>query len=233
MAANTQDQSVKVQQVSVGKINTTFGFESALDKQQAIERLFLSETGLQGDECGDPKHHGGTERALHQYPAEHYAYWQTQYPERDWQAPGMGENISTLGMMEDSVHIGDRYQWGEAIIEVSQPRSPCYKLNIRWNAEGMSDQMQQLSYCGWLYRVIKTGHVSVEDNLVLLARDDTALTVKQVADYFFNDPLNRDGLAKIIASEKLTQKWRDTAEKRLATGEVEVWDYRLLGKLRG
>ncbi|MGF1691743.1 MOSC domain-containing protein [Photobacterium kagoshimensis] len=231
MAAN-QGQSIKVQQVSVGKINATFGFESALDKQQAVERLFLSEIGLQGDECGDPKHHGGVERALHQYPAEHYTYWQTQYPDRGWQAPGMGENISTLGMTEDTVCVGDRYQWGEAIIEVSQPRSPCYKLNVRWNAEGVSEQMQQLSYCGWLYRVIQTGYVSHDDDLVLLSRDESALTIKQVGDYFFNDPLNKEGLAQIIGCQKLTQKWRDTAEKRLETGEVEVWDYRLFGELR-
>ena len=232
MIGKTQVQSVKVQQVSVGKINTVFGFETALDKQQATARIFLSEVGLQGDECADPKHHGGVERALHQYPAEHYAYWQSQFPDRGWQAPGMGENISTVGMKEHTVCIGDRYQWGEAIIEISQPRSPCYKLNIRWNAEGMSEQMQQLSYCGWLYRVIQTGYVSQDDDLVLLSRDESALTVKQVADYFFNDPLNADSLAKIVASDKLTQKWRDTAEKRLVTGEVEVWDYRLFGELR-
>ncbi|OAN13723.1 sulfurase [Photobacterium jeanii] len=219
-------------QLFKGKVNTRFGFESGLDKQAITERVFLSELGLEGDECADPKHHGGSERALHQYPAEHYDYWQLQFPDRGWQAPGMGENLSSRGMTESTVCIGDRYQWGEAIIEVSQPRSPCYKLNKRWNAEGMSEQMQQLSYCGWLYRVVQTGWVSQDDELVLLSRCDDALTVKQVADYFFNDPLNQQGLARIVACETLTEKWRLTAQKRLATNEVEVWDYRLFGELR-
>ena len=112
--------------VYYGKVAQCYGFETAINKSYTEKRLYLSFEGLVGDECADKRHHGGKERALHQYPLEHYSYWQKKYgtTTSKWQAPGMGENLSTEGMIEKNVCIGDRYQWGEAIIEVSQPRSP-------------------------------------------------------------------------------------------------------------
>ncbi len=83
-----------------------------MGKLRVDEPLFLSTVGLEGDECAETRFHGGEERALHQYPAEHYLYWQTQFGAQRWQAPGMGENISTQGMLETTVCIGDVYQWG-------------------------------------------------------------------------------------------------------------------------
>ncbi len=217
--------------VFIGKVEQIFGLTSAINKQQVTESLFLSELGLEGDECAEQKFHGGIERALHHYPAEHYHFWQHQYaePAEKWKAPGMGENLSTLGMNEENVCIGDRYQWGEAIIEVSQPRSPCYKLNQRWEAVDVSVLMQQLSRCGWLYRVIKPGRVNVDSELILIAREDGALTVKQVCELFFSDPLNQEGLLRLQSIKTLSQSWKNTVTKRLQTGELENWNYRLLG----
>jgi MOSC domain-containing protein YiiM len=112
--------------------DSDYEFDSAIDKKAVKSKLYLTSVGLKGDECGDKHHPGGTERALHQYPVEHYEYWKRHYnSNKPWQAPGMGENISTAGMTEQNVCLGDRYQWGEAVIEVSQPRSPCFKLNAR------------------------------------------------------------------------------------------------------
>ena len=125
---------------TVEKVVLRYGIETAIDKEPVVGCLHLSLTGLVGDECADKEHHGGLERALHQYPAEHYLYWQQKYG-ADYienmhdHIAGMGENISSLGMTEEFVCLGDRYQWGEAIIEVSQPRSPCFKLNKRWGIE--------------------------------------------------------------------------------------------------
>ena len=115
-----------------GKVAQRYTMETGIDKYPVEQSLYLDFEGLAGDQCADQRHHGGPERALHQYPLEHYSYWQQKYgKDIDWQAPGMGENLSCDGMSEDTVCLGDRYQWGEAIIEVSQPRSPCFKLNKR------------------------------------------------------------------------------------------------------
>jgi MOSC domain-containing protein YiiM len=216
-------------QLFFGKVKQQYDFNTAIDKTPIVDGAFLTVFGFEGDECADPKHHGGLERAVHHYPAEHYAYWMQQYPERDWQAPGMGENISTLGMTEDTVCIGDRYQWGEAIVEVSQPRSPCYKLNKIWQVDKLSVEMQNISRCGWLYRVIQPGFVRNDDQLVLIQQAEKPFTVKQVCDMFFGEPLNPEYLMVLEQCTPLSNSWRDRVTARIETGVVENWNFRLLG----
>jgi len=213
-----------------GKVAKRYGMETAIDKHPINTRLYLSLEGLEGDECGDKVHHGGVERALHQYPAEHYAYWQEKYTNQvDWQAAGMGENLSSVGMTEHNVCVGDRYQWGEAIIEVSQPRSPCFKLSERWDIENFSVDMQEVSRCGWLYRVIQPGMVSVDEPLQLIARVENAMTINAVCETFFGDPLNKEKLLVLKQQSKLSDTWMDRVVQRLATNEVESWNFRLFG----
>jgi MOSC domain-containing protein YiiM len=216
-------------QLFFGKVKQRYGLNTAIDKTPIADGVFLTVLGFEGDECADPKHHGGVERAVHHYPAEHYAYWTQQYSGRDWKAPGMGENISTLGMTEDTVCIGDRYQWGEAIVEVSQPRSPCYKLNKRWQVDNLSVEMQNISRCGWLYRVIQPGFVRNDDPLVLIQQAEKPLTIKQVCDMFFGDPLNPEHLAELEQCMALSTSWREKVLLRIETGTVENWNFRLLG----
>ncbi|MFT5705833.1 MAG: MOSC domain-containing protein YiiM, partial [Oceanospirillaceae bacterium] len=142
---------------------------------------------------------------------------------------GMGENISTLGLNEENVCIGDRFQWGEAIIEVSQPRSPCHNLSKRWGIEKFSVIMQELSYCGWLYRVIQTGNVNANSMLELISRVENTLSIKQVCDRYFAQPLNVEGLYELASLTALSSSWREKIEKRIKTGELENWNFRLLG----
>ncbi|MBB1486035.1 MOSC domain-containing protein [Oceanospirillum sediminis] len=228
------EQSVCPLAVFTGKTEQKYGLQTAIDKKTVTGKIYLSETGLEGDECADHKHHGGPERALHQYPAEHYRYWAEKYSEQshadDWCAPGMGENLSTQGMLENNVCIGDRYQWGEAIIEISQPRSPCFKLNRRWDIDHFSVDMQEISRCGWLYRVIQAGLVSEQDALKLIHRPDNAMTVHQVCAIFFGDPLNRTGLLRLQQQAVLSASWMSKVEQRLEHNTVENWNFRLLGR---
>jgi len=227
-----------------GKVAQRYGFETAIDKLPIKNSLYLSVEGLAGDECANKEHHGGLERALHQYPAEHYSYWQEKYADHfaanneanhtmdkavNWQAAGMGENLSSLGMTEETVCLGDRYQWAEAIIEVSQPRSPCFQLNKRWGIESFSVDMQEISRCGWLYRVIQPGFVSADEPLELIARVSNAMTIKAVCDVFFNDPLNKVGLLQLQQQNTLSNSWMEKVVQRLATNQVESWDFRLRG----
>ena len=212
-----------------GKVADRYGIETAIDKQAVNTSLYLSFDGLAGDECADKLHHGGLERALHQYPAEHYAYWQEKYnTDNAWQAAGMGENISSIGMTEQTVYLGDRYQWGEAIIEVSQPRSPCFKLNKRWGIENLSVDMQDVSRSGWLYRVIQPGMVSVNEPLELIERVANAMTITAVCETFFGDPLNNEKLLVLKKQSRLSDSWMEKIVRRLASNEVENWNFRLL-----
>lgn len=203
---------------------------TAIDKYTVVGDVYLSLHGLQGDECADKRFHGGLERALHQYPSEHYFYWEDKYNAGiTWQQAGMGENLSSVGMNEENVCIGDRFKWGEAIIEVSQPRSPCLKLNKRWKVNDFSIHMQNNGRCGWLYRVIQPGIVNVNEPLVLIERCSTSLTIREVCDIYFGTPLNQDGLKRLLDQNRLSASWKETVECRLKTKAVENWNYRLLG----
>jgi len=219
-----------------GKVALRYGMETAMDKYPVDGSLYLSAEGLAGDDYADKEHHGGPDRALHQYPAEHYLYWQEKYGANyldkhaekvDKDLAGMGENMSSLGMTEEMVCLGDRYQWGEAIIEVSQPRSPCFKLNKRWGIEEFSVDIQAISRCGWLYRVIKPGKVSVEQPLELIARVDNAMSIKAVCDIYFGDPLNITKLLLLKEQTTLAESWLNNVEQRLATNQIENWSFRL------
>ena len=213
-----------------GKVKQGFGIETAIEKLSVEGDVYLSFEGLEGDECADKRHHGGLERALHQYPLEHYSYWRKKYNLGiEWQEPGMGENLSSAGMTEDTVCIGDRYSWGEAIIEISQPRSPCYKLNKCWGIDDFSIHMQETGRCGWLYRVIQPGVVSVGKPLQLIERVINTLTVREVCELYFGTPFEHSGLLKLKQQKKLSESWISKVNQRLETGKVENWNFRLLG----
>ncbi|MBM7072380.1 MOSC domain-containing protein [Shewanella sp. 202IG2-18] len=211
-----------------GQIKSFENFETAMFKSRLEGQQQLRFTGLELDSIADKKHHGGADRALHQYPVEHYDFWRKTFPQQqEWFAPGMGENISSVGMNEHNVCIGDQYQWGEAVIEVSQPRSPCFKLSRKWGVEGFSKTMQQNSRCGWLYRVIKEGTVDCKQSLVLIHRETNAMTVAKACDYFFGNPLEKSGLQALAEQQKLAQSWMKTVHKRLTHNELENWSFRL------
>lgn len=219
--------------VFAARVSQQYGMTTAMAKQPIEGDVYLDFNGLTTDECADDKHHGGAERAIHHYPSEHYEFWQQHFQsdgvERQWQVAGMGENISTVGLTEDNVCVGDQFTWGEAIIEVSQPRSPCFKLNKRWQLDEFSILMQETSRCGWLYRVIKPGLISNQSSLELINRPNNAMTIKQVCDIYFGQPLNRTALESLL-SLPLSKSWLNTINNRLTTNRVENWNFRLLGR---
>ncbi|NTS75793.1 MOSC domain-containing protein [Catenovulum sp. SM1970] len=212
-----------------GKKAQKYGLTTAIDKSLIEQPIYLSYSGFADDECADTRHHGGAERALHQYPSEHYTYWQQTYGGNLWQVSGMGENISSQGMLESDVFIGDRYQFGQAVIEVSQPRSPCFKLNKRWQVDGLALAMQQNHKTGWLYRVIEPGLVEPDQQLELIERPKQAMSVQQTSHAFFSTPLEQAALEALLAQSRLSVSWREKVDKRLSAGIVENWQIRLFG----
>ncbi|WP_216362494.1 MOSC domain-containing protein [Bowmanella denitrificans] len=206
--------------------------QSAIFKHKQQQALLLSRQGFAGDEQADQKHHGGPDRALHIYPQEHYAYWQQQYPEHPDFVPGaFGENISLTGMTEEQVCIGDVFQIGQATVQISQPRSPCFKLNLRFGVPDMALQLQLTGRAGYLLRVLEPGLVTPGDSVSLLQRNWPELTVRIVAWQFFNHPLNSLFLKQLLACDALSASWQAKARLRLEQGYVEDWSKRLFGFL--
>ncbi|MBE0167352.1 6-hydroxyaminopurine reductase, partial [Klebsiella michiganensis] len=156
--------------VFVGKVRDYDGSRpSAIGKIQVDGELTLGDLGLEGDEQAEKKIHGGPDRALCHYPREHYAHWARELPQQAdlFCAPAFGENLSTEGLTEKNVYIGDIFRWGEALIQVTQPRSPCFKLNYHFAVSDMAQLMQNSGKTGWLYRVVAGGQVSSDTPITL------------------------------------------------------------------
>ncbi|AJJ09151.1 protein yiiM [Yersinia rohdei] len=218
-------------QVYIGKIEPYSGSSpSAIGKRQVQGGIMLTPLGLEGDEQAETRFHGGPDRALCHYPREHYAYWAQQFPEQAdiFSAPAYGENISTLGMTEQNVHIGDIYRWGGAIIQVTQPRSPCYKLNFHFAIKDMSVMMQQTGYCGWLYRVISPGKISESHPLALLARTSD-ISVSEAIAIAWHMPFDEEQYRRLLAAAGLSASWSKTMLTRIEEGKIEDFNRRLLG----
>jgi MOSC domain-containing protein YiiM len=145
---------------------------SAIGKLPVAHAVAVGPMGLAGDKQADRTVHGGIDKAVHHYPADHYDWWREHLGNPALlDAPGaFGENISTTGLDETNVCLGDRFRLGTALVEVSQARQPCWKLDHRFGAKGVMAQVVKTRRTGWYYRVIEAGQVSAGDSLELVQR---------------------------------------------------------------
>lgn len=203
------------------------GEPSAIGKARVAGPLHLAATGLSGDEQGDVLHHGGTEKALHHYPPEHYAYWRGSLPQGDWQAGGFGENLSARGWHEGAVCLGDIVEWGDARLQVSQPRQPCWKLNVRFGVADMARRVQDSGRTGWYYRVLAGGEVRAGLPLRIVERPHPGWPLARVLHHLYVDPLDGEALAALAALPALAPRMRELLGRRLREGQVESWTKRL------
>ena len=208
---------------------------SGIAKTVRSGRVALTPTGFDGDEQGDRVKHGGPEKAVHHYPFDHYEAWKAELGDIDLLLhPGaFGENLSSQGLTEADVAVGDVFRLGSAIVEVSQGRQPCWKLNERFGRPEVARSVQSSGRTGWYYRVIEAGSVSPDDRLVLIDRRAPEWTIRQIWHYFYVDRLNAAALAQLADLPPLAESWRKYARKRLETREVEDWTKRLTGRAPG
>lgn len=207
------------------------GVLSGIAKSEVKGLSIVTETGLFGDEQGDTRRHGGPEKAIHHYPFDHYPHWRREIGEVALlNGPGaFGENICTLGLREGQVAVGDVFQLGTALIEVSQGRQPCWRLNERFARPTMSRETQGTGRTGWYYRVLEPGFCEPYDQLILLDRRSPEWTIHRIWNAFYVDTMNRRELEGIAELSSLVSTWRDHAMRRLSTNVVEDWTARLDG----
>ncbi|HIB9672481.1 TPA: MOSC domain-containing protein [Escherichia coli] len=187
--------------VYTGKIQAyPEGKPSAIAKIQVDGELMLTDLGLEGDE-----------------QAELFV------------APAFGENLSTDGLTESNVYIGDIFRWGEALIQVSQPRSPCYKLNYHFDISDIAQLMQNTGKVGWLYSVIAPGLVSADAPLELVSRVSD-VTVQEAAAIAWHMPFDDDQYHRLLSAAGLSKSWTRTMQKRRLSGKLEDFSRRLWGK---
>ncbi len=202
---------------------------SGIDKRRVSGPLALRTMGLAGDQQADRRHHGGPDKALHHYPAEHYAFWCARLPDRcgRFVPGGFGENLSSRGLTEDNVHVGDLFRIGGALVQVSQGRQPCWKLNLRFGVEDMARRVQEALRTGWYYRVLEPGAIAEGDTVRLVQRPEPQWPLRRLLETLYGgrfDQSSLEGMAELVL---LAEGWREIARRRLARSAAEDWSRRV------
>ncbi len=151
--------------------------------------------------AGDLVHHGGAEKAVCVYPYEHYLFWEKEL-QRKLEYGAFGENLTIKGLLEDDVHIGDIFQLGEAVVQVSQPRQPCYKLTVRYGMPDMILKVQDTGFTGFYFRVLKEGFVCKDRGLKRISRHPKGITISYANRIKHHEKNNIEGI-------KNFSRWRN------------------------
>lgn len=203
------------------------GRPSAVDKLATATPVQLGRDGFKGDQVVNLKHHGGPDRTVCHYPVQHYALWIRHYPFLDGElaAGSFGENLSTEGLSEREVCIGDCFRWGEAVIQVSQPRSPCSTLEARHEAPRLTRHMSQHGAIGWLYRTLEPGWVAPDAPLERIESHPARLSIARVWAVHMDNESSDAALEALVQLAPLAKVYRDRFQQRLdyrkkGTGQV-------------
>jgi len=193
------------------------GHPSGIIKEAVDGPILLGPLGLEGDMQADRKVHGGPDKALHHYPAEHYAAFRQAYPDCATQfVPGsIGENVSTTGWTEENVCVGDVFRIGQARVQVTQPRSPCWKINARY---GLGDALQLVAergITGWYYRVIEGGSIAAGDAFELLERNADPVTLRHLWQVTRSHRPQAEELSRLAWTPGLSESWAEKLRQRL------------------
>ena len=177
----------------------------------------LGMTSLAGDMVQDKKHHGGNDKAICCYNSDHFRKWKKELGFELGPA-AFGENLTLKGdsALENNVFIGDRYQLGETIVEVSEPRGPCYVIGIRYNYKQFPVHLQQSGFTGYYLRTIKTGLVKKTDKLVHISSHPEKISVMDVNHVRYHDPKNKEWVERLVNLKVLSGDWREMFEKKLS-----------------
>jgi MOSC domain-containing protein YiiM len=194
------------------------GTPTAIFKKPVQSRVQIGPEGIVGDHQADRRVHGGPEKAVHHYAAINYPKLAARFPEAAAAfVPGsIGENLSASGIDESSVAIGELFALGSAHLQVSQPRSPCWKIDARYGVAGVAKYISDCCHQGWYYRVLEAGEAAVGDELILLERNPDPVFIAEFWTGWRERPLDGQKLARFLATPGLASVWQRHLAERLA-----------------
>jgi MOSC domain-containing protein YiiM len=175
----------------------------------------VAKLNLAGDEQSDLTVHGGPDKAVYAYPSEHYAYWREQLPGVDLPWGAFGENLTTEGLSEGELHIGDRVSIGSVELLVTQPRLPCFKLGIQLGRADMVKLFQRSGRVGFYFAVLREGVLSAGDAIQLFPDGQSSVTVAEIVRLYVADEPEQEPLRRASELAALPRSWRDYFRKRL------------------
>jgi len=193
-----------------GRLVSTGIFKEPVTGRVAVRRL-----NLDGDRQADLTVHGGPDKAVYVYPSEYYQFWREQFPELALPWGMFGENLTVLGMVDTDVCIGDRFRVGSALLEVKQPRLPCYKLALKFQRDDILKRFLKSEFTGFYFAVLEEGEVAAGDAITLVRRDESGVAVADITRLYAHEKKNVELLRRVISVEALPESWREYFYERL------------------
>ena len=184
-------------------------------KEPVERRVKVRFLNLDGDRQADLTVHGGADKAIYLYPVEHYEYWRGELPEMELPWGMFGENLTTVGLLEDRVNIGDRFRIGTAEVMVTQPRMPCYKLGIKFGRANMVKQFLDSRLTGFYFSVLQEDEVGVGDAMELISRDENNVTVADITRLYVRQSDDLQMLHRAVQVKALPDGWRDYFQQQI------------------
>jgi len=224
--------SARINGVFIGKIENRWPDKpsSAIQKNEVFGSQNILLAGLEKDAQADLAVHGGPDKALHHYAADHYPFWQAKNQMPSGTIPAaFGENISTIGLTEENLCIGDILRLGSALVQISQGRQPCWKLGHHTGNAKMPKLFQTTGRTGWYYRVLEVGQVSPLDTITLIERPNPDWTVKFVTQARLTRSLNTWQASILANLPELAKSWRNAFAKIAEGNHDEDTSARLKG----
>jgi ferredoxin-NADP reductase/MOSC domain-containing protein YiiM len=191
-------------------------------KEPVTGRILVRKLNLDGDGQADLSVHGGVYKAVYAYNLESYRYWRRELGREDLANGHFGENLTVEGMPDDQIHIGDVFRVGDALLEVCQPRTPCFKLEMKMDLPGFSRQFLISGRLGFYFRVVEEGEVGAGDPIERVQVDSERITVREFAHLYYFDYDNQEKIHRVLRLPSLPPVWRHTFEQLLAASGDRV-----------
>ncbi len=184
-------------------------------KEPVAGQVMLRTLNLDGDRQADLSVHGGPSKAVYVYPSEHYDFWKRELPEMELAWGMFGENFTTAGLFESDLNIGDKFSVGAAVVMVTEPRMPCYKLGIRFGRSDIVKRFLASERTGFYFAVLQEGEVGVGDPIELIERSKRSVRVSDITQLYTREKHNIGLLRRAIEVEALPESWRSYFQHRL------------------
>lgn len=171
--------------------------------------IFLGKTDVDNDEVTDRKYHGGLFKACYLFSEKHYDYWKKRYPNLDWNWGMFGENLTVSNFDESEIYVGSIYKIGEALVQITQPREPCFKLGVKFNDQNILKAFIDHGFPGSYMRILKEGFVKTGDHMVLQEEAKNSLTITQMYQLLYAKEKDQDLIKLAIENDALPEKKRN------------------------
>lgn len=187
--------------------------ETGIFKYPVNQPIFLGTYDVENDHVIDRRYHGGTDKACYLYSSDHYGYWQNLYPELEMPWGILGENLTVEGLHEAQINIGDIFKIGKAVIQATQPRQPCFKLEFRFNSGEIVRQFVESGFSGVYVRVLEKGKVKTGDSMELIERKN-ALSIQKIFELIYTSEFQKEAVELAVNDPFIAASCRKDLLKR-------------------